>query len=34
MDVPIDEAVKKIQLSLFDQQQEQEDDLLLLGVEV
>ncbi|MBF0449610.1 MAG: SpoIIE family protein phosphatase [Candidatus Magnetomorum sp.] len=33
-DLPIDEAVQKIQHALFDQQQEQEDDLLLLGVEV
>jgi len=33
-ELPIVEAVQKIQHALFDQQQEQEDDLLLLGVEV
>jgi len=33
-DLPINEAIQKIQLDLFGQQHEQEDDLLLLGVEV
>ncbi|KPA10963.1 serine phosphatase RsbU, regulator of sigma subunit [Candidatus Magnetomorum sp. HK-1] len=33
-DMPIEEAVQKIQQDLFDKQEEQEDDLLLLGVEV
>ncbi|ETR70975.1 MAG: response regulator receiver protein [Candidatus Magnetoglobus multicellularis str. Araruama] len=33
-DLPIIDAVQKIQQELFDQQMEQEDDLLLLGIEV